>query len=78
MKHFLHGTWELSFLNPKNGQTVTDTATGPGNIEPELQRERILKRNGQEKAEMFFNRWIPMEQKYFEAFKIREKCDIIL
>ena len=47
-------------------------------IEPELQRERILKRNGQEKAEMFFNRWIPMEQKYFEAFKVKERCDIVL
>ena len=45
-------------------------------IEPELQKERILKRNGSEKAERFFKEWIPMEQKYFEAFYIKEKCDI--
>ena len=47
-------------------------------VDFKLQRERILKRNSADKAEMFFERWIPMEQKYFEAFKIREKCDIIL
>lgn len=38
MKHFLHGKWELSFKNPFDGTPVTDTATVPGNIEPELQR----------------------------------------
>ena len=47
-------------------------------IDPELQKERILKRNGSEKAERFFKEWIPMEQKYFEAFDIKEKCDIAL
>ena len=42
------------------------------------QKERILKRNGAQKAERFFQEWIPMEQKYFEAFRVREKCDMIL
>ena len=45
-------------------------------IDPELQRERILKRNGLEKAEQFFGEWIPMEQEYFEVMKVRECCDI--
>ena len=26
----------------------------------------------------FFEQWIPMEQRYFEAFDIRSKCDLIL
>lgn len=45
-------------------------------IEPELQRERVLKRTG--KAEMFFERWIPMEKRYFEALKVVERCDIVI
>lgn len=40
-------------------------------------RKRILTRNG-EKSEMFFTRWIPFENRYFEAFSIREKADIII
>lgn len=47
-------------------------------ITPDLQQERIKKRNSQEKAEMFFARWIPMEQKYFEIMKVKERCDMIL
>lgn len=47
-------------------------------IEPELQRKRIGKRNTPEKAQMFFSRWIPMEQKYFEAMKIKDHCDIVI
>ena len=44
---------------------------------PEVQRERILKRNG-DMAERFFNEWIPLENRYFEAFGIREKCDLVI
>ena len=40
-------------------------------------RKSILTRNG-EKSEMFFTRWIPFENRYFEAFSIREKADIII
>ena len=47
-------------------------------IAPELQKERILERNGSEKAERFFREWIPMEKKYFEVFHIKEKCDIMI
>ncbi|MBE6665551.1 MAG: phosphoribulokinase [Ruminococcaceae bacterium] len=39
-------------------------------------KKRILTRNGK-KSEMFFSRWIPLENKYFEAFSIREKADFI-
>ena len=46
-------------------------------VDGETQRKRILERN-REKAPMFFDRWIPMENRYFEAYSIREKSDIIL
>ena len=47
-------------------------------IRPEKQLERITKRDGAEYAEMFRTRWIPMEEKYFKAFDICMKADIIL
>lgn len=47
-------------------------------IPPEIQRERILARNGPEWGEMFFTRWIPLEQRYFEAMDPAGRCDVIL
>lgn len=47
-------------------------------VQPELQMERIIARNGSEMAEIFRNRWIPMEEEYFSAYGIREKADIII
>lgn len=43
--------------------------------EPSEQMRRIVLREGREKAEMFRNRWIPMEERYFDAFGIHEKCE---
>ncbi len=40
------------------------------------QISRILKRNGYEKAKIFMNKWIPLENEYFEHFGIREKCEL--
>lgn len=47
-------------------------------IDSNLQKERILRRNGQEKAQRFFEEWIPMEQKYFKTMKVKDKCDLVL
>ena len=47
-------------------------------VEPEEQMARILRRNGEKMAEMFRTRWIPMEERYFSAFAIREGADIVL
>ncbi len=47
-------------------------------ITPQLQRRRILKRNGPELAERFFHTWIPMEQAYFETMDTANRCDLIL
>ena len=42
------------------------------------QMARILRRNGEKMAEMFRTRWIPMEERYFAHFAVREKADICL
>ncbi|MCQ2506932.1 MAG: hypothetical protein MJ113_07160 [Lachnospiraceae bacterium] len=42
------------------------------------QNKRILMRNGEEGLKKFVKEWIPLENKYFENFSIREKCDIVL
>jgi uridine kinase len=47
-------------------------------IEPELQSARILTRNGAEALIVFQERWIPLENKYFEALDIQAQCDIVI
>ena len=47
-------------------------------VGPDVQWQRILERNGLPQAESFRTKWIPMEEKYFEYYKIREAADIIL
>lgn len=47
-------------------------------ITPELQKERILKRNTPEKAERFFNEWIPLENKYFSGTDVKSRCDFCI
>lgn len=37
-----------------------------------------LKTRSPEKIDRFINEWIPMENKYFEKYNIREKCDLII
>lgn len=41
-----------------------------------LQKERILTRAGEEQWHNFKTRWIPMENKYFSYYKIKECCDL--
>lgn len=41
---------------------------------PEVQKERLLARNGKEQYERFVREWIPMENRYFDAFAIRRQC----
>lgn len=48
------------------------------NLEKETQRERIKARETAAKQERFFNEWIPMEERYFAKFSIREKADLTL
>lgn len=46
-------------------------------ISPELQRRRILERPFS-LHRRFFMEWIPMEQRYFDGFKIPENSDMIV
>ena len=46
-------------------------------IDPQLQLERLAKRNPQ-KLQMFIDRWIPLEEMYFQTYHIYERADIIL
>ena len=45
-------------------------------IPPELQQQRILQRPAF-LHKRFFEEWIPMENRYFEKFRISDKCDVI-
>ena len=47
-------------------------------IDPAEQQRRILARNGPESWERFRTRWIPLEEAYFEAYRLRERADLLL
>lgn len=44
----------------------------------QTQLERIEKRNGSNALETFKNKWIPLENRYFNFFGIPDTCQIIL
>ncbi len=44
----------------------------------ETQLSRIVKRNGEAMAEIFKNKWIPLENRYFEFYNIKNNCDVII
>ena len=46
-------------------------------ISPEQQRQRILERPAF-LHQRFFEMWIPMENRYLDAFNIQHQCDLIL
>lgn len=46
-------------------------------VEPNEQLERIRHRNGEEAVSKFRDCWIPMEERYFTAYRIRERCDFV-
>jgi len=46
-------------------------------ISEKEQRRRLSERNPA-LYERFLSEWVPLENKYFEHFKIREKCDYVL
>ena len=40
------------------------------------QLRRIRERNGEEQLKIFEERWIPLEEQYFSAFQIQQRCDL--
>ena len=47
-------------------------------IAPDEQMRRIRRRNGDAAAKVFAERWIPFEERYIRAAKVRERADLIL
>ncbi len=47
-------------------------------IDPAQQQARIRARNGEAMLRRFQREWIPMEERYFTAFHVRETCDLVL
>lgn len=48
------------------------------NISPEEQSARIMQRNGPIMHKRFMEEWIPMENSYFEAMNVKERCDFLI
>jgi uridine kinase len=46
-------------------------------LDSKTQARRILARNGPEKAQVFRERWIPMENRYFDFYRISDRADLI-
>lgn len=44
-------------------------------VDPAVQMERITAREGQEYAQVFRERWIPLEERYFSACEVERRCD---
>lgn len=44
-------------------------------VSEEEQRQRILKRNGEQQLSRFLEEWIPKENAYFDRYKIKDKRD---
>ena len=47
-------------------------------VSPEEQARRIHQRNSPAMARRYLNEWIPMENRYFEAFAVRTRCNLVL
>lgn len=47
-------------------------------IDKNKQMERILRRNGSMEAARFEEKWIPLEEAYFKAFQIKDRCELCL
>lgn len=47
-------------------------------IEPTEQAERILARNGADMQRRFLNEWIPLENRYFDITRAKERCTLPL
>ncbi len=47
-------------------------------IDTELQKARIKKRNTPPMAQRFFNEWIPLERVYFSEMHVKERCDMTI
>lgn len=47
-------------------------------VDKDEQQRRILERNGAGALEIFNAKWIPLEEKYFEHSRVRERADLVI
>ena len=47
-------------------------------VDPQVQKARLLAREGEEMLARFISEWIPLEERYFEATGIAGRCDMII
>lgn len=47
-------------------------------VDPDVQLERILVRNGAQMQRRFAQEWIPLEEKYFAAYDLQARCELVL
>ena len=47
-------------------------------IDEDLQRKRILRRNGPAQLERFLSLWIPMENRHLAAHRLTERCNYVI
>ncbi|MGM9974774.1 MAG: uridine kinase [Clostridiaceae bacterium] len=47
-------------------------------VKEKEQLERIEKRSGKDKLQLYIDKWIPLEERYFSFLKIEEACDLIV
>ena len=47
-------------------------------IGKEEQIKRIICRNGEKRADVFKERWIPLEEKYFKEYDVESRCEMRL
>ena len=45
-------------------------------VDIEEQKRRILQRNGEQMADSFVKRWIPLEEKYLESIRWKDRCEM--
>ncbi len=45
-------------------------------VSPEVQKKRIVARNGEDAAKRFTERWIPLEEYYIQTYDIKERCEL--
>ena len=43
----------------------------------DTQKKRLYAREGA-RAQVFFDKWIPLEEKYFSAYAVKDACDLII
>ncbi len=79
-RHVQSGTWRIvegSYSNHPMFGNYADIRVFC-DVPFEEQMQRIIKRNGEAMADVFFSKWIPMEELYFDTEQIKQKADIVI